>query len=145
MLTLKQIKEQTEDVLRRLQKKHFEAREYITEVLRLDEVRRHAQQELDAALAKQNAIAKEIGALMKQGLKDQAEAIRTQVAELKSLSKGLEERKAEAEAKIREILLLIPNLPTRSSPRARQPRITSASRPEVRCPPCLPTLPHTGS
>ena len=69
MLTLKQIKEQTEDVLRRLQKKHFEAREYITEVLNLDEVRRRAQQELDAALAKQNAIAKEIGALMKQGLK----------------------------------------------------------------------------
>ena len=116
MLTLKQIKEQTEDVLRRLQKKHFEAREYITEVLNLDEVRRRAQQELDAALAKQNAIAKEIGALMKQGLKDQAEAIRAQVAELKSLSKGLEERKAEAEAKIREILLLIPNLPNEIVP-----------------------------
>ena len=116
MLTLKQIKEQTEDVLRRLQKKHFEAREYITEVLNLDEVRRRAQQELDAALAKQNAIAKEIGALMKQGLKEQAEAIRAEVAELKSRSKSLEERKAEAEAKIREILLLIPNLPNEIVP-----------------------------
>ena len=89
MLTLKQIKEQTEDVLRRLKKKHFEAREYIAEILNLDELRRSTQQELDATLARQNAIAKEIGALIKQGAKEQAEAIRAQVAELKSLSKSL--------------------------------------------------------
>ena len=116
MLTIKRIKEQTEDVLRLLQKKHFEAREYITEVLDLDELRRRTQQELDASLAQQNAIAKEIGALMKQGLKDQAEKIRAQVADLKQLSRQLEEKKNEAEARIREILLQIPNLPAEIVP-----------------------------
>ena len=116
MLTIKRIKEQTEDVLRLLQKKHFEAREYISEVLDLDELRRRTQQELDASLAQQNAIAKEIGALMKQGLKDQAEKIRTQVADLKQLSRQLEEKKNEAEARIREILLQIPNLPAEIVP-----------------------------
>ena len=111
MLTLKQIKENTEGVIARLKKKQFEAREALTEVLDLDELRRRSQQELDASLAKQNAIAKEIGALMKQGAKERAESIRAQVALLKEQAKTLEAKKAEAEAKIREILLSIPNLP----------------------------------
>ena len=111
MLTLKQIKENTEGVIARLKKKQFEAREALNEVLNFDELRRRSQQELDALLAKQNAIAKEIGALMKQGAKEQAESIRAQVALLKEQAKTLEAKKAEAEAKIREILLSIPNLP----------------------------------
>ncbi len=111
MLTLKQIKENTEGVIARLKKKQFEAREALNEVLDFDELRRRSQQELDASLAKQNAIAKEIGTLMKQGAKEQAESIRAQVALLKEQAKTLEAKKAEAEAKIREILLSIPNLP----------------------------------
>ena len=111
MLTLKQIRENAEGVVERLRKKHFEARQAIDEVLDLDEIRRNAQQELDASLARQKAIAKEIGDLMKKGAKEQAEAIRAQVASLKELSKKLEDKKAEAEAKIREILLSVPNLP----------------------------------
>ena len=111
MLTLKQIKENTEGVIARLKKKQFDAREALNEVLNFDELRRRSQQELDASLAKQNAIAKEIGALMKQGAKEQAESIRAQVALLKEQAKTLEAKKAEAEAKIREILLSIPNLP----------------------------------
>ena len=111
MLTLKQIKENTEGVIARLKKKQFDAREALNEVLNFDELRRRSQQELDALLAKQNAVAKEIGALMKQGAKEQAESIRAQVALLKEQAKTLEAKKAEAEAKIREILLSIPNLP----------------------------------
>ena len=111
MLTLKQIRENAEGVVERLRKKHFEARQAIDEVLGLDEIRRNAQQELDASLARQKAIAKEIGDLMKKGAKEQAEAIRAQVASLKELSKKLEDKKEEAEAKIREILLSVPNLP----------------------------------
>ena len=111
MLTLKQIRENAEGVVERLRKKHFEAREAIDEVLGPDEIRRNAQQELDASLARQKAIAKEIGDLMKKGAKEQAEAIRAQVASLKELSKKLEDKKEEAEAKIREILLSVPNLP----------------------------------
>ena len=111
MLTLKQIRENAEGVVERLRKKHFEARQAIDEVLGLDEIRRSAQQELDASLARQKAIAKEIGDLMKKGAKEQAEAIRAQVASLKELSKKLEDKKEEAESKIREILLSVPNLP----------------------------------
>ena len=111
MLTLKQIRENAEGVVERLRKKHFDARRAIDEVLGLDEIRRNAQQELDASLARQKAIAKEIGDLMKKGAKEQAEAIRAQVASLKELSKKLEDKKEEAEAKIREILLSVPNLP----------------------------------
>ena len=111
MLTLKQIRENAEGVVERLRKKHFEARQAIDEVLGLDEIRRNAQQELDASLARQKAIAKEIGDLMKKGAKEQAEAIRAQVASLKELSKNLEDKKEEAESKIREILLSVPNLP----------------------------------
>ena len=111
MLTLKQIRENAEGVVERLRKKRFEAREAIDEVLGLDEIRRNAQQELDASLARQKAIAKEIGDLMKKGAKEQAEAIRAQVASLKELSKKLEDKKEEAESKIREILLSVPNLP----------------------------------
>ena len=111
MLTLKQIRENAEGVVERLRKKHFEARQAIDEVLSLDEIRRNAQQELDASLARQKAIAKEIGDLMKTGAKEQADAIRAQVASLKELSKKLEDKKEEAESKIREILLSVPNLP----------------------------------
>ena len=111
MLTLKQIRENAEGVVERLRKKHFEARQAIDEVLGLDEIRRNAQQELDASLARQKAIAKEIGDLMKKGAKEQADAIRAQVASLKELSKKLEDKKEEAESKIREILLSVPNLP----------------------------------
>lgn len=111
MLTLKQIRENAEGVVERLRKKHFDARQAIDEVLGLDEIRRNAQQELDASLARQKAIAKEIGDLMKKGAKEQAEAIRAQVASLKELSKKLEDKKEEAESKIREILLSVPNLP----------------------------------
>ena len=120
MLTLKQIKENTEAVIERLRKKQFEAREAITEVLNFDEIRRRSQQELDASLSRQKALAKEIGDLMKQGAKEQAESIRSQVALLKEASKSLEEKKAEAEAKIREILLSVPNLPADIVPEGRK-------------------------
>ena len=91
MLTLKQIQENTEAVIERLRKQPFEDREAINEVLNFDEIRRRSQQELDASLSRQKALAKEIGDLMKQGAKEQAESIRSQVALLKEASKSLEE------------------------------------------------------
>lgn len=119
MLTIKQIKDNTEDVVRRLAKKHFDGSAIIKHVLELDERRREAQQKLDASLAEQNSIAKEIGALMKQGLKDEAEKIRARVAELKQQSKQLETDKTEAEHSLREQLYQIPNLPADIVPEGR--------------------------
>lgn len=111
MLTIKQIKEDKEAVVRKLAKKGFDAAEIIDEVLALDDKRKTAQQTLDNTLAEQNTLAKEIGGLMKSGNKEEAEVKRARVAELKSIGKELDEEKTAAESALRNLLLTIPNLP----------------------------------
>ena len=111
MLTIKQIKEDKEAVVRKLAKKGFDAAAIIDEVLALDDKRKTAQQTLDNTLAEQNALAKEIGGLMKSGNKEEAEVKRARVAELKALGKELDEEKTAAESALRNLLLTIPNLP----------------------------------
>ena len=111
MLTIKQIKEDKEAVVRKLAKKGFDAAAIIDEVLTLDDKRKTAQQTLDNTLAEQNTLAKEIGGLMKSGNKEEAEVKRARVAELKSIGKELDEEKTAAESALRNLLLTIPNLP----------------------------------
>lgn len=111
MLTIKQIKEDKEAVVRKLAKKGFDAAAIIDEVLALDDKRKTAQQTLDNTLAEQNAFAKEIGGLMKSGNKEEAEVKRARVAELKAIGKELDEEKTAAESALRNLLLTIPNLP----------------------------------
>ena len=111
MLTIKQIKEDKEAVVRKLAKKGFDAAAILDEVLALDDKRKTAQQTLDNTLAEQNALAKEIGGLMKSGNKEEAEVKRTRVAELKAIGKELDEEKTAAESALRNLLLTIPNLP----------------------------------
>lgn len=111
MLTIKQIKEDKEAVVRKLAKKGFDAAAIIDEVLALDDKRKTAQQTLDNTLAEQNALAKEIGGLMKSGNKEEAEVKRARVAELKAIGKELDEEKIAAESALRNLLLTIPNLP----------------------------------
>ena len=111
MLTLKLLRENPEFVIDRLQVKHFDAKEIVYEILDIDRRRRAAQTELDACLASQKAKAAEIGGLMKQGLRDAAEAAKKAVAELKEKSKVLEEKMAEAEKKQLSLVVLLPNLP----------------------------------
>ena len=111
MLTLKLLRENPEFVIERLQVKHFDAKEIVYEILDIDRQRRAAQTELDACLARQKAKAAEIGGLMKQGLRDAAEAAKKAVAELKEKSKVLEEKMAEAEKKQLSLVVLLPNLP----------------------------------
>ena len=82
MLTLKLITEETERVIRGLEKKHFaNAKQAIDEVLAVDKRRREAQQQLDANLSEAKKKAAAIGALMKQGQKDEADKIKAEVAE----------------------------------------------------------------
>lgn len=111
MLTIKQIKEDKEAVVRKLAKKGFDAAAIIDEVLALDDKRKTAQQTLDNTLAEQNALAKEIGGLMKSDNKEEAEVKRARVAELKAIGKELDEEKTAAESALRNLLLTIPNLP----------------------------------
>ena len=112
MLTIKQINEDKEAVIRGLEKKHFaEAREAIEAVLNIDGKRKSAQAELDAVLAEQKTLAKNIGAFMKAGQKEEAEAAKARVAELKSRSAELEELKKSAEEERTQLLYTIPNVP----------------------------------
>ena len=97
--------------MRKLAKKGFDAAAIIDEVLALDDKRKTAQQTLDNTLAEQNALAKEIGGLMKSGNKEEAEVKRARVAELKAIGKELDEEKTAAESALRNLLLTIPNLP----------------------------------
>ena len=120
MLTLKLITEETERVIKGLKKKHFKgAEEAIAEVLDIDRKRREAQKELDGKLSEAKKMAAQIGALMKQGKKDEAEEVKTKVAELKESIKRLEETKSQAEADTRTKLCAIPNIPNDDVPEGR--------------------------
>ena len=112
MLTLKLISEQTERVVRGLEKKHFpNAQQAIDEVLAVDKKRREAQQELDKSLNEQKQLSGQIGRLMKEGKKDEAEQVKAQVAELKEKSKQLDETMAKTQEEMTTLLCQIPNIP----------------------------------
>ena len=112
MLTIKQINEDKEAVIRGLEKKKFtEARAAIDAVLTADGKRKSAQTELDAVLAEQKTLAKNIGAFMKAGQKEEAETAKARVAELKTRSAELEELKKSAEEERTQLLYTIPNVP----------------------------------
>ena len=112
MLTLKLITEQTERVIAGLNKKHFAgAKEAIEAVIAKDAERRATQQALDQNLAQANALAKNIGAFMKNGQKNEAEEAKAKVAELKGESKSLQEKMDALQAEITTMLCQIPNIP----------------------------------
>ena len=111
MLTLQVINADPEGVIAKLAKKHFDAREPISRVVELDKERRAAQTARDNQAAQLNKLAAQIGALMKQGKKDEAEATKAQVAEIKENNRLIDEQLKAAEDEIRNILLTIPNMP----------------------------------
>lgn len=120
MLTLKLISEETERVIKGLEKKHFQgAREAVEKVLEYNEIRRKAQQKLDANKQQQNRLSKQIGSLMKEGYKAEAENIKEQVAELKAADKALEEVMEKAQKDMTEVLLSIPNIPNDDVPEGK--------------------------
>lgn len=111
MLTLKVITENPEEVVRKLARKHFDAKEPINKVLELDKVRRSSQAQLDTVLAEINSLSKSVGALMKEGKKDEAEAAKSKVAALKENTKTLQESMDKSQEEINAILYTIPNMP----------------------------------
>lgn len=112
MLTLKLINAETERVIAGLEKKHFNgAREAIEKVQEIDRQRRTAQQQLDTNKAEGNQLAKQIGALMKQGQREEAEAVKQRVGELKAAEKTLKEQMDQAEQELTTLLCQIPNIP----------------------------------
>lgn len=119
MLTLKTISENPEEVIKKLAKKHFEARELINNVIETDKIRKQTQTSLDANLSEQNGLSKQIGQLMKEGKKLEAEAAKARVAEIKEGSKLLEDTLRQAEMDLQDMLVLIPNLPSDEVPEGK--------------------------
>ncbi|MBO4530942.1 MAG: serine--tRNA ligase [Paludibacteraceae bacterium] len=111
MLTLKVITENPEEVIRKLARKHFDAKEPISKVLELDKVRRASQSSLDAVLAEINTLSKSVGQLMKEGKKDEAQSVKEKVASLKEKTTDLQTSMDSSQEEINKILYTIPNMP----------------------------------
>ncbi|MBR7014106.1 MAG: serine--tRNA ligase [Prevotella sp.] len=112
MLTLRLINEETDRVIRGLEKKHFKgAKEAIEKVQEVDRLRRETQQKLDKTKQDAKLLAAQIGQLMKQGDKEQAEQVKEQVAALKQADKTLQEKMDAAEQELTNLLCAIPNIP----------------------------------
>ncbi len=117
MLTLKLISEETERVIKGLERKHFKgAKEAIDNVLEADKRRKEAQTKSDKNKQEAKQMAAQIGALMKQGRKNEVEEIKSKVAELKQADKVLEEEMAKAEKELNALLCSIPNIPNDDVP-----------------------------
>lgn len=111
MLTLKLLRDDPEYVIRKLAVKNFDARETVEKAVALDKARRDLQQELDACLAEQKQKAARIGALMKEGKKNEAEAVKSEVASLKERSKELEAASDKNNEELMSLIVLLPNIP----------------------------------
>lgn len=119
MLNLKFIQENKETVIERLAVKNFDAREAVEKIISLDEQRRTLQQEAEAKQAQMNSIAKQIGALMQSGKKEEAEKARQETTELKNSITELNNRRTEVGSELTAILLRLPNLPHTSVPQGK--------------------------
>ena len=112
MLTLKLITEETDRVIRGLEKKNFkDARNAIDAVLAVDKKRREAQQQLDKNLSEAKKMAAQIGGLMKEGKREEADAIKAKVSEMKETNKQLEDAMNHAQEEMTTLLCQIPNIP----------------------------------
>ena len=119
MLTLQQIKENPEQVIERLAIKGFDGREVITRVINLDNDRKRLQLDNDNKAAELNKLAARIGALMKQGQRDEANDVKQAVAALKEDQKTIAASLSATEDEIRNLLLTVPNLPCAMVPEGK--------------------------
>ncbi len=122
MLTIRQLTEDTEAVIRGLEKKHFKnAREAVQQVIEVNDKRRRTQQQLDQNLSEVNALSRSIGMLMKEGKKEAAEAARARVSEMKEGNKQLETAMNKVSAELQALLYNIPNVPCDDVPEGKTP------------------------
>lgn len=116
MLTLQAIKANPQYIIERLAVKGFDAAGPINKILELDAERRRLQQKSDSDASKLKKLAASIGALMKQGKKEEAEQAKSEVAALKSGQKGIQDLLVQVEDSMREVLLSVPNTPCEAVP-----------------------------
>ena len=111
MLTLKLLRENPEFVIAKLAKKNFDAKEIIEKINQLDQNRRALQLEKDTCLAEQKKKAAQIGGLMKEGKREEAEAVKAEVAALKARSSEIESKEQENNSELDSLVVLLPNIP----------------------------------
>ncbi len=121
MLQVSYIRENREKVLERLAVRNFKQPELVDEILMLDEQRRLAQTKLENVSAEANAAAKKIGELMRNGEKEEAEAVKNQTGTWKNEIKTLGDDLAALENRQQQMLFLLPNLPHSSVPKGTTP------------------------
>lgn len=117
MLQIPFIRQNRQLVLERLDVKNFRETGLVDEVLQLDDRRRELKTSWDNTQASIKTRSDEIGALMKQGKRQEAEAAKAEVAELKSRQQDVQEELNQTEQKLQDTLVRLPNLPHASVPR----------------------------
>lgn len=111
MLQVQFLRDNKERVLEGLHKRNFKQTELVGEAVSVDDERKKLQFQLDQNLAEMNTISKEIGLLMREGKKEEAEAAKSKTSEFKENAQDLQQKLKAAEARLLEILYLIPNIP----------------------------------
>jgi len=119
MLTIKQIRDDKAAAIAKLAKKGVDAAPVIDKIIELDDRRRAIQVELDTMLAAQNKAAKEIGMLMGQGRREEAEQAKANVAELKKKSAELQAESTTVQEELNAAIVSLPNFPAEIVPEGR--------------------------
>ena len=119
MLTIKQLRDDKAEAVRRLAKKGVDAEPIIARIEELDDRRKAIQLELDNCLAEQNKAAKQIGALMGQGKRDEAEDMKRFVADMKAKSAELDAEHQSVSAELQSQIVLLPNFPAEIVPEGK--------------------------
>ena len=112
MLTLTYLREKRDSVITSLAKRGLDVTESVDLILSLDAERRGVQKELDDTLAESNVLSRKIGEYMREGKREEAEAIKQKTSGLKSKSAELKEKMSENEKKVHDLLSHIPNTPS---------------------------------
>jgi seryl-tRNA synthetase len=121
MLQVNFIRENKEEVIARLSKKHFKQLEVIDHILEKDNLRKSTQNELDNIQAESNQLAKQIGDLFKQGKQAEANDLKAKTVVLKENSKELNDKLSQVEDDLTHLLYLVPNLPSEKVPAGKTP------------------------
>ena len=122
MLQINNIRENKEDVLKRLAIKNFKnAESIINDILELDKIRKTTQKQGDDLKAESNSCAKQIGDLMKSGKKEEGEALKIKTTELKNTEKLIDEQLTQIELKLHNLLVTVPNTPNLTVPVGKTP------------------------
>jgi seryl-tRNA synthetase len=120
MLLVNTIRENFETVLEGLQKRNFpHAEAALHRVLELDKRRKETQSERDALQAEANSISKQVGQLMREGKKEEAEQVKDRTAAIKEQIKNLESAYGDFEEELKQLLYTLPNVPHESVPKGK--------------------------